>query len=204
MRKLKVLLDFVKLSVPAKIAFGRMVVQMMTDNPLFEHPDVTLVVLLAAVDKLEAAYLETKDGSRVAIAKMHDAESEFDDLFRVEAAYVDRTAGGSESAIKSSGFNVSKQPTPPQKPDLAVQDGDNSGSVWLVARAVDKAGAYIWQFAKDALPDTEEGWSNGGTTVQSYFQLTGLTVATKYYFRVCAITRTGNTDYTAPVLKIVI
>ena len=37
-----------------------------------------------------------------------------------------------------------------------------------------------------------------------YFQVTGLDVACKYYFRVMAVTPTGPADYTAPVMKVVI
>ena len=204
MRKLKALLDFIQLSVAIKIAFYRNVILQLTGNPLFLTPDASLADATKAVDALESAYLAAKDGSHTAVAQMHDAEDAADNLFRILAAYVDRTADGSESAILSSGFHVSKQPTSSQKAELAVQDGDNSGSVWLVARAVDKAGAYIWQFAKDKLPETEAEWMNAGHTTQSYLQLTGLTVAAKYYFRVCAITPTGNTDYTAPVMKVIV
>ena len=204
MKKLKALLDFIQLSVAAKIAFYRNVILKLTGNIMFPTPDASLADATKAVDALETAYLAAKDGSHTAVAMMHDAEDAADNLFRILVAYVDRVADGSESAILSTGFHVSKQPTASQKSELAVQDGDNSGSVWLVARAVDKAGAYVWQFAKDSLPETEAGWTTTGHTTQSYYQLTGLTVAAKYYFRVCAITPTGNTDYTAPVMKVVV
>lgn len=203
MRKLKALLDFIQLSVTAKIAFYRNVLAHLTGNATFPTPDVPLPEAKTAVDTLEAAYLAAKDGSHTAISAMHADEEAADNLFRTLAAYVDRIAAGDETAILSSGFHVSKQSTSVQKPELAAQDGDNSGSVWLVARAVDKSGAYIWQMAKDAIPDTEEGWITVGHSTQSYFQVTGLTVACKYYFRVTAITTTGITDYTAPVMKVV-
>ena len=204
MKKFKALLDFIQLSVVGKIAFCRNVITKLTGNITFPTPDVPLTEAKAAVDALDAAYLASKDGSHTAVSAMHDAEEKVDNLFRLLAAYVDRIAAGNETEIMSSGFHVSKQSGTVQKPELSAQDGDNSGNVWLVARAIEKAGAYIWQYAKDALPETEAEWMPAGHSTQSYLQVTGLAVASKYYFRVMAITPTGSTDYTAPVMKVVI
>lgn len=203
MKKLKVLLDFIQLSVLAKIAFYRNVITKLTGNALFPTPDEPLTQAKTVVDTLENAFLATKDGSRTAISAMHDAEDVADGVFRNLAAYVDRIAVGNETAILSSGFHISKQPATTQKPDIDAQDGDNSGSVRLVARAVDKAGAYQWQYAKDAIPENEADWKDAAISTQSYYELTGLDVACKYYFRVAAITPTGKSDFTSPVMKVV-
>lgn len=203
MKKLKVLLDFIQLSVLAKIAFYRNVITKLTGNALFPTPDEPLTQAKTVVDTLENAFLATKDGSRTAISAMHDAEDVADGVFRNLAAYVDRIAVGNETAILSSGFHISKQPATTQKPDIDAQDGDNSGSVWIVARAVDKAGAYQWQYAKDAIPENEADWKDAAISTQSYYELTGLDVACKYYFRVAAITPTGKSDFTSPVMKVV-
>jgi len=204
MKKLKALLDFIQLSVIAKIAFYRSVLTRLTGNETFPNPDVTLAEAQTAVDTLETAYQATLDGSHTAVSAMHDAEDKADALFRILVAYVNRIANGNETEILSAGFHISKQSDSIQKPELDAQNGDNSGSVWLVARAVDKAGAYIWQFAKDTLPTTDEGWTTAGHSTQSYFQVTGLSVGSKYYFRVKAITPTGKNDYTAPLAKVVV
>ncbi|MFZ9610146.1 MAG: hypothetical protein ACO294_05550 [Methylococcales bacterium] len=37
-------------------------------------------------------------------------------------------------------------------------DGMTSGSVKLVAKAIDKAGSYIFQMAKDILPSSDNQW----------------------------------------------
>lgn len=204
MKKLKALLDFIQLPVVAKIAFYRSVLAHLTGNDTFSNPDASLVEVKTAIDALEAAYQATLDGSRTAVSAMHDAEDKADALFRILVAYVNRIADGNETQILSSGFHVSKQSGTVQKPELDAQNGDNSGSVWLVARAVDKAGAYIWQMVKDNLPASDDGWITIGHSTQSYYQVTGLTPGSKYYFRLTAITPTGQTDYTAPLIKIVV
>jgi hypothetical protein len=204
MKKLKALLDFIQLSVIAKIAFYRSVLAHLTNNETFPNPDTPLAEANTVVDVFETAYQATLDGSHTAVSAMHDAEDNADALFRILVAYVNRIADGNETQILSSGFHVSKQSGSIQKPELDAQNGDKSGNVWLVARAVDKAGAYIWQFAKDTLPTTDEGWTTAGHSTQSYFQATGLTVGSKYYFRVVAITPAGQSNYTAPVTIIVV
>lgn len=204
MKKLKALLDFLQYTITAKIAFYRNVITRLTDNASFANPDIKLVDAKAVVDLMEANYMNAQDGSRTANAAMHAAESKADDLFRLLAAYVNRIADGDETLILQSGFNISKPSSTIQKPELSIQDGEKSGSVWFVARANEKAGAYIWQYAKGELPTSDEGWINAGHSTQASFLLTGLEPGGHYYFRVAAITPEGITDFTAAVAKIVI
>ena len=204
MKKVKVVVDFIQFSAAAKIVFDRNVLDKITNNPNFPTPDTPLTVVKTAVDKFESSYLAAQDGSRTAIAAMHSDEEVVDNHFRILAAYVDRIAAGDEVILLGSGFHLSKQPTPSTKATLTVADGAHSGSVKLIAKAVDKAGAYLWQYAKDAQPDTDAGWTLAATSTQSTYELSGLAVATKYYFRMAAITPSGQTDYTAAVLKVVV
>ena len=204
MKRIKVLLDFIKLAIAEKITFYRSVVADMTGNAFFPTPDVPLADAKTAVDALETASIEAKDGSHTAISIMHDKENATDEIFRKLAAYVERIADGNETQIISSGFRPTKQPVTKQKAALAVEDGNNSGSVKLVAKAVDKAGSYIWQMAKGALPTDETGWITIGYTTQAINDVIGLEVAAKYYFRVAAITPEGTTDFCAPVMKVII
>lgn len=204
MKRIKVLLDFIELSVAEKIVFFRNVLaKLKAGASVFTNPDESLDTSGVSVDTLEANYMAASGGGHAATVAMHASEDAADEIFRVLAAYVDRIAKGDESIILSSGFNTSKQPTPAQKADLTVVSGGNSGTVKLTAKAVKGAGSYIWQMAKGALPTDESGWTNIGFTTQASNEVTGLEVATKYYFRVAAITNTGTTDFTAAVLKVV-
>lgn len=204
MKKIKVLLDFIKLSVAEKIAFYRNVIAKLTDNPAYPTPEVPLTDAKTAVDALETAYVAARDGSHTAISAMHDNEVAANAIFYKLAAYVDKVAEGDETKILSSGFHESRQPAPRQKPQLSAGDGANTGSVKLIAKAVDRAGAYIWQSAKESLPVEESEWVLVATGTRSYYEITGLTVGGKYYFRVAAVTPDGTTDFSAPVLKVVV
>jgi len=204
MKRIKVLLDFIKLVVAEKIVFYRNVLTKLSNNPSFPDPDVSLDEAKTAVDTLEASSIAAKDGSHTAISKLHDDEDAADEIFRILAAYTDRTSAGDETKILSSGFHASNQPIPIQKATLAVENGTHSGSVKLIAKAVEKAGSYIWQMAKGTLPADEAGWTTIGYTTQANNEVNGLDIATKYYFRVAAITPDGTTDFSASVLKVVV
>ena len=199
MKKLKVLLVFIQLSVVEKIAYYRNVISKLTGNPIFLTPDKSLTDAGTSVDNLETSYLAARDGSHTAVSAMHAAEDVADDIFRALASYVERVADGNETNILSSGFQVSKQPVAPQKAALTVLDGDHSGSVKMVAKAIGRARAYVWEYSLDGVE-----WKSAGNSTASTFQLSGLTVATKYYFRVAGITSDGTTDFTAPVMKVVV
>lgn len=204
MKKLKVLLSFVRLSIIVKIGFYRNVILKMTNNPNFPNPDISLADATTAVDALNTAFLNAQDGSHVAVALMHEAEDQADACFRILAAYVDRIADGNEAIILGSGFESSSQPVYAPKAILAVLNGAKSGSVRLIAKAIDKAGAYNWQMAKDAIPTSEEGWTDIGQTTVANMDKDGLTPGSVYYFRVSAVTPSGVTDFTVAVMKIVI
>ena len=72
MKIIKVLLTFIRFSIPVKIAFYRNVLLKMTGNPDFASPDVSLALAKTAVDALEASMLAAAGGDRAATALMHD------------------------------------------------------------------------------------------------------------------------------------
>lgn len=196
----KPLLDFISLSVAAKIAFYRNVIAKLTGNANFTTPDKPLAELITLVAKLEADYIAAKDGGHTAIANMHKSEAAADTAFRIIAAYVDRIAQGDEAKILSSGLHVTKERTPSNKPDLAAMDGAVSGCVHLVAKAIPNAGAYIWQ---QAAADKPNDWTTIGHSTQATTDVSGLAIGTQLLFRVAAITPDGVGDYCSPVLKLV-
>jgi hypothetical protein len=204
MRKVKAVLDFVKLSEAPKVLFYRQVIDQMSGNSYFPTPDVPMTEAVAAVDALEAAISASTNGGHATTVAMYAQSAVTENIFRTLVAYVNRIADGNEVIITSSGFHESSQPVMTPKPVLSVTDGNNSGGVKLVAKAIEKAGAYIWQYAKEIVPATESGWITAGTGTRSTFEVGGLTAASRYYFRMAAITPNVVTNYCSPVLKIVV
>lgn len=205
MKRIKVLLDFIELSIAEQIPFYRNVIAKIRANPRpFANPDETMDTVEGVVDTLEEKYIAAEDGGHATTVALHTAENNAKTKFRILAAYVDRVANGDENLILLAGFNASKQPAPIQKATLAVEDGPNSGSVKLIAKAIAGAKSYIWQYAKDTRPTEESGWLLIGYSTRADYELSGLTLAGKYYFRVAAITIEGTTDFTAAVFKVVV
>jgi len=206
MKTIKVLLDFISLSIALKITFYRNVIKQLKANvDLFVNPDSNLVDATTVVDNLEKAYEEVlQTGGHFNTVTMHKVEAGADKIFRVLAHYVDRIADGDAAKILLGGYDPSNQPSIFQKALLNVLDGPNSGSVTLVAKAVDRAGSYIWQWVEKANAGDPKAWINAGFSTQATFTITGLTPGTIYYFRMAAVTPDGVTDFIAPVIKIVI
>jgi len=143
MKKTQVAWDFIKYPVTEKVAFYNNIIVKLTDNPTFPWPPVSLVDTKTAVNKLEAAIIEARDGGHSAVSIMHDNEKLTDNLFRILANYVESVANGDETTILISGFHGTKQPTPIQKATLAAANGPHSGSVKLTSKAFFHGGGLI-------------------------------------------------------------
>ena len=203
MRKSKVTVDFIKYSPINKANHYHTVIDHMSNNPLFPTPDATLIDAQKVADALDKAILAAADGSHLAISAMNDAVAAADAVFRILAAYVERIALGDETSILSSGFHFSKQPVFANKETLVARDGSHSGSVLLDTIRVDRGVTYVWQMYKGKLPDNDSDWVQIGITTQTSFEINNLDIATKYYFRVAAVTPDGLQDFSAPVMKVV-
>ena len=204
MHRAKVLLDVMTLTPALKVLAYHNIINCLTANPYYQIPDVPLSELAFLLNKFETSILAAADGSHTAKAEMRANELLVDTAFRNEAAYVQRIADGDEAKILSSGYGASKPHAAHQKPQLAALDGPNSGAIKLVGQTVLKAGSYEWQLYQGDNPNAETGWVIVGRSTAASYELTGLTPLTKYYFRYCAITTHGVTDYCPPILKFVV
>lgn len=203
MKKVKIVLDFLKLSVSKKIEFCKNVYNKMNGNTTFPTPDVPNAQINTAVLNLETDYTAALGGGHALVAKMHQSEKVIDDLMRKQANYVDRIANGNEAIIMSAGFHVSKQPAPKQKPDFLVEANGDHGVIKLAHKAMPGAVSYIWQYAVSTMPAEEKGWMFGGASTRANYSITQLETATKCWFRVAGVTKDGMTPWSEPIMKVV-
>ena len=200
----KVILNFLGFSISNKIVMYRNVIAKMIGNQSFPTPVTSVVDATAAVDALEAANILALDGGHNAILKLHDAEVVCDIIFRHQAGYVDRISQGNETIISSSGFHCSVGKGGNVKAELAVVHGIHSGSIKLVAKAIEDAGAYIWEMSIDPIAEDGSSWKNVGHSKHASIELLNLIPGQKYWLRMSAIVSEGTTDFTAPVSIIVL
>ncbi|MEI6146186.1 MAG: hypothetical protein WCP66_07215 [Methylococcales bacterium] len=204
MKRSKPVFDFAQYPMSEKVTFFRHVNDQLFGNPLYPTPDITFADAKAAVDTLEAAILAAKHGGATAVSAMHDAAERADMIYKTLAHYVERTAAGDETSILSSGFHISKQPVLTPKSELTAFDGEHSGGVRLVAKALLGAVAYLWQMAIDDGSGTGLVWIAIGSTTRATFEMNGLEIMKRYKFRFAAVTPAGTTDYCEPVTKIIV
>lgn len=203
MKKSKVVLDFIKFSIPEKIMFFRNVITQMTGKASFPTPDVALAVAKTAVDTLEADHTAAKSGAHVLVSKMRQSAEAADNLFRKLALYVDRIADGNETIILSSGFHVSKQPEASVREAFVVDASENPSEIILIRKAQPGARSYIWQYCVGALPTNGQPWIFAGASTQTRYVIKDLESGSKCWFRVAAITSSGQEPWSDPVMKVV-
>jgi len=199
MKKVTVILDFIRISVPDKVGRGNNTTGLMTGNPNFLTPDVPLGDLADATELLNRSYLAALGGGKQNKALMHQAEKAWEQLMRDQAKYVDRIAKGDVAIILSAGFNASRQPTPAKRPEFSAVYGDRSGSVILRCKAIQGAYSYVWQYCKGTLAETEGAWTFADATGKVTVTIENLTPFTKYWFRVAAVMAEGTAAFSKPI-----
>lgn len=204
MKKIRVLMEFIRYAVAVKIDFYRTVITRLTGSTTFKTPDVELTVLTSVVDKLAADYHDAQSGLYEAKAAVRKSEAAADDKFRLIAKYVDRIADGDESIIRKAGFNASRQPEPTKKSLFSVETGNNPGEAILHCRAFPGARSYTWQYCSGVMPAKDADWKFAGTTTQIMFTVSNLESLKTYWFRVSPVTSEGMQPWIGPVMKSIV
>jgi hypothetical protein len=204
MKIVKVIFDFIRISIVRLIDFGTNIVDCMETNPLFSKPDVPITDLKASLDVLKEKHSNALKGSIEAKEGVAIARKAFIKLLKLEALYVDRIANGNQEIMASSGFHTSKQPEPATRPEFRVLNAYTEGNIVLIRKAVKGAAAYIWQYVPNPLPEDEKLWVYAGVSPQAKCVIENLDVGTKYWFRVAAVTRKGQLEWSKPIMKLVV
>jgi hypothetical protein len=154
-RKPKSSLAFIHIPIPDKIVFGRNAISDLTTNAA-TFPDLPHLVadLQAKNHALETTSSEAESGDHEKVAAMHNAEKEWDIVFRDDANYVSTIAAGDSEIIRMGGFTPTKAQTDPtQKPvqpeNFNVSVDTQQGSFTAKCNALDNAKAYVYV----SLPD---------------------------------------------------
>jgi len=202
MKKVKVILNFIRYTATQLIEFARNTVIKMTGNPLFTTPDVAMAQITTAAALLETKYNASRGGGKQQTADMHQARKALEELLRKQVLYVERITMGNESMILSSGFDCSKQPAPALHPEFKVMNGEKEGEIILKHKAVKGAKAWAWQHCTN--PIASEKWILAGISTQSVFTIKDLMPGGKYWFRASHITIEGQSEWCDPAVKIVL
>ncbi|MEI7597536.1 MAG: hypothetical protein WCK02_17440 [Bacteroidota bacterium] len=198
MFRTKVKFDFIKLSVPAKVEFGRITASRMPASGFFTSPDITYAIIISACLTLETAYNAAQGGGKQKTAALHEAEKILDDLLRQQAEYVARIAKGNINIILSAGFNPTKQASHVKAADFTAKCGALSGEAVLKHAAIRERFACVWQYCEDSQL-SEDKWIMAGGTLQAYTSIKNLKPETKYWFRVAFVIKEGQREWCKPI-----
>src|SRR5437763_15021679 len=131
----KTKLNFRGLSIRAKIAKARRVIDDLRENPNFPSPHPPLADITTLVNAIESKAHEadaTDQLRKTQTAELGALEDQLDAAMMQAASYVDSVSGGVEAKIMSAGLDTRSQATtttepPPPPSALDVTFGDRDG-----------------------------------------------------------------------------
>jgi hypothetical protein len=138
---------------------------------------------IAARARHEAGAVKTRNEARGILQKA------LEHLRDAVQSAVDADVERAESLAASAKMSIRKVPLRNKDP-FAVRDGNVSGRVLLIAKAILGALTYYWEVGSDS-----KSWSPIPETSRASTALGGLTPGQVYYFRFRAHTRKGMTDW---------
>ncbi len=179
------------------ITYADNVVTRMTGNAYFPSPSPALAAVSAAITDLQSAETAAVARTKGAAATRNRKRALLVSLLQGLRQYVQSIVDGNEenapAMIQSSGLAVKK--TAVRKPRVfAALAGANSGTVKLVAPSAGRRVSYAWQYSTDG-----KTWVDLALTLQARATLTGQTPGAVLQFRYCSVSKTGQTDWSAPV-----
>lgn len=204
----RIKLNLHNLSIPEKIARGQQLVTALTNNTNFPTPHPPLGQVTTAIGDLETAANAAHAARQEAKARTatQNAREEALDLILTQlVAHVESVAGDDEELIMSAGLDL-RGPSAPAAatsgppPSLTATAGDHDGEIDLSWDTVRSARSYVVQRSPD--PPNETSWVHATVSTRSATTIQGLTSGTRYWFRVAAVTTSGQTAWSNPAVKV--
>ena len=191
----KALISFGHLPDAAALELLLAILYALRDNPRYRNPSPSLEVVAAIAHDFQQALEAAHHGAPAQTAVKNQQRALLNKTLHDLGNYVNSVADGDLVALESSGFPLSKPPSPvgvlPAPRDLQLGDG-GVGAISVSFQPVPGARAYLIQRAEGELPQDASGWTETLET-KSRFTQRGLTSGVRYWFRVAAI-GTGSTQ----------
>ena len=186
------------------------IVSKMTENVFFTNPVPSLATVQAAITAYTDALVASNDGSKADTANKNVQRDALESCLSALAGYVNTIAAGDLVKLDSSGFALSKLPSPVGILDapatLTVDYGKNPGEVSITIGTVERASGYIVLYSPLPAPDDNDEWYSKVFS-KSKGTLTHLNSASKYVFKAAATSAEANKmglyNFSNPVEKLV-
>ncbi|HVT86871.1 MAG TPA: fibronectin type III domain-containing protein [Chitinophagaceae bacterium] len=202
MKTKKVLIDFSKFSDSELDQQAQAIVTAMTGNANFTTPVPALTVVSDVISSYQEAMSNAAKGDHTAVSIKDEQRSELESVLRALGLYVELQSGGETAVMLSSGFKISKTPSPVgplPKPTGFKITPQGKGEVKMELDKTDGASAYQFEFRQA----TETQWSLRMSTKTRVLQ-TELESGKEYIFRVVPIGASNIREYSDEISSFVI
>jgi hypothetical protein len=180
--------------VPLLLQYGQGIVKGMTGNPSFPNLAPMLAKVTAAIDALSVAETAAQARTKGAVLVRNAARVALVTLLKQLLANIQATADAdvenSAAIIASAGVAVRKTAVRPPRAFQATV-GPVTGSARLVVPAAGRRASYDWEFSTDG----GKTWVGAPSTLAARTTITGLPASTMVQFRVRALTKSGEGDW---------
>jgi hypothetical protein len=201
----RVSLKFGRLADALLIVFVQNLIAMITGNADFPTPVPALTALGTALTNFIAKVQEATTGGTIATAARNSAKRALLALVRQLAAYVQFTVNGDLDMLLGSGFNAIKARTPVASVKTPVNvrltQGEMSGGLLLRFK---RDGANSTSFSVQYSETPDGPYTDHAPVTKARMVISALTPGKMYWMRVRANGAGGNSEWSAPVCRMVI
>jgi hypothetical protein len=202
MRKITVVLGLPRRTPGKTILRAKHIAASMQGNPYFPAPTLPLATLLAHIQDLEDAEVATMTRARGSPAARDDKLAIVEEDLRRLRSYVEsvanRFAEEGPAVVVGAGMMV-KARSGPRKAPWAVKQRKKSGSVRLEVRHPGVVAAFFWQYSIDG-----KLWVDAPSTTSAHLDLDGLTPGQRYWFRYRTLARDVMSNWSDPLVLLVV
>jgi len=201
MRKIKS--DFERYGDAALLVLVEFLLLSLTGNIFFPVIAPSLANFQTAITAYSTALSAAQNRGKAEIAAKNARRQELIDLLLSLANDITKQADGSEEALVSSGFPLTKtrQPKPPMGiPVIAkIEVSDNAGQIDVTLDSLDGARTFVYRYTPDPIVEGSVWASRNSTLVKQTF--TGLETGKRYWIQIVAYGTNNQMTMCDPVLS---
>ena len=205
MKNPRAILNFAKLSDGNLEAIALSIIDKMTDNANFPNPTPAITDVTAVVMEYTNALSAAKNRGKAEVELKNIKKDAMIPVLVSLAAYVTFIANGNRNIIATSGFSITKDSKTSQTMSIpakfSVGMGKTTGEAISSVAGVRGVKKYVHQYTSDPLTQASV-WTSAYVSKRSY-TFTGLDSGKKYWFRVAALGKGDQIEYTAPFALII-
>ena len=195
-----------RLPIVEKLAKGRTIISLSTDNPNVpgnEAAVARLAAAQAALDQTNLAYETHRAEGKALLAQRDLAAQEWNAAITGLASLTESITEGDPDKILTTGYDVRAAKSAPQSPgaitEVRVGYDGKPGYSRITWKADPNASAYRLQFSPDPITDTS--WVDIGVTIEAKFRGNGATPGERCWYRIAAVNRLGQGPWSMPALR---